>query len=130
MPVSGQLTVCDDSHSFPADCDFTRSGTLDGTTVSMANWDATQGTSLGYVNLVYPDGMAVGYTRSNQFDRTGPDTNGFVILPDGTIYCAGAASNHTLSGNQTLDTLQDFKRLGTCAGITGANTAAGCLGAH
>jgi hypothetical protein len=56
VPVSGQLSICDDNQAFPADCDFARAG--------------------------------------------------------------------------TLDPLTDFTRLGTCASVTGANTAEGCLGAH
>jgi hypothetical protein len=39
---------------------------------------AGQGTVLDDVDLVFPDGMVVSYFRSNQFDPTGSDTNGFV----------------------------------------------------
>jgi hypothetical protein len=129
-PTSGQISICDASQGFPEDCDFTLSGTLDGKTLTQENWDATQGTVLDTVGLTYPDGMVISYTRVNQFDPTGPDTGGFVITADGTIYCAGAASAHVTSSTQTIDMLTDFTRLGSCAGISGADTAKGCLGAH
>lgn len=81
------------------------------------------------VDLLFPDGMVISYFRANEFDPSGSDTNGIVILPDGTLYCAGATSAHASSNGRTIDTLTDFKRVGACANISGPNTAQGCLGA-
>ncbi|HEY2407616.1 MAG TPA: hypothetical protein VGI10_16520 [Polyangiaceae bacterium] len=133
-PVSGTITVCE-SDSFAKGCDLSRSGTLDGNTLS--NIDAYAGTSDAYLTLPYVDGMVLTYARENQFlDATGPLTNAFVVLADGTIYCAGASSmfveteETTTQTNRWTDTLTDFRKMGSCAAVTGANSAVGCLSAE
>jgi hypothetical protein len=130
VAVSGEIKVCD-SPGISGTCDFTRTGTLDGVSITQANWDGTGGTSLAEVSIGYPDGMIIRFTRLNSNGPTGALIDAFVITPDETIYCAGANSDHTVdTAGNLINTLRSFMRVGNCAGVTGANTAQGCLGAR
>lgn len=132
-PVAGEITVCDDNAT---GCSFTRSGSLDGTTVTSADWDSYGGTYLQDVSVAYPDGMIIRFFRENHFESSGALTNAFVITPpgppfEGRIYCAGAGSMHSGAlGEPQIHLLTNFTRVGSCGGVTGSNTASGCVEGH
>ena len=119
VPVSGQLTRCDNAISCTKDGIF---GMVDGHAV-----DAP------FVSGVYRDGytLETGFEgRSLLFSGPGPDPSVFV-MPDGSgdpgaIYCIGSNGSDPVTGNQVMGSLS---RLGTCAEaepIAGSVTA--CIG--
>ncbi len=127
VAVDGEVTICNAS-GFTDECWFTRSGTLDGVTLTQARWASNQGTSAKDVGVAYPDGMMVRFSRLDHFEATGALSNGFVITPDGTIYCAGASSSHSTDvDGRELNTLRAFTKLGTCT-AAGEETLSGCIG--
>jgi hypothetical protein len=129
VPVAGEVSVCD-SKLLAGPCHFERSGTLDNVVLTQTSWVGTGGTSLKDVSVAYPDGMIIRYTRTNQFQPPDALAAGFVLMPNGTIYCAGDGSEHKQSADGVdTDTLRNFKRVGACTAIAGANTAKGCVGA-
>ena len=129
VPVDGEVIVCHSASAGPCP-QFKRSGTLDGVTVSEAEWIGTAGTSTTQGSLAFPDGMLIKY---NHGGLSSPLTDGLVITTDGTIYCAGDASTYVKGVAPDVietRTLKGFKRDASSAGTTGENTVKGCIGAE
>jgi hypothetical protein len=134
VPVSGEVVICKDG--FASDCNFTRSGTLDGIAIPEDNWIGTGGTYLDEVSIAYPDGMIVRYTRLGHHQDTGALVDAFILTDPagpwgGAIYCAGPDSEHI--GRSTVrntNILKSLVRLPNCAGIEGSTVLSGCVGAQ
>jgi hypothetical protein len=129
VPVGGEVSICHSGSLGPCP-QFKRSGTLDGITLSEAEWIGTAGTSTTQGSLAFPDGMLIKY---NHAGLSGPLTDGLVITTDGTIYCAGDQSTYVKGGAPDVietRTLRGFKRVASFTGTAGENTVKGCIGAE
>jgi hypothetical protein len=128
VPVDGTIVFCD-GVAGNNECMLERSGTLDGASyAALAFTPNPVGEGGSDMATGYPDSMLIRFKLASSWAEAGTVSDAFVITPDRSVYCAGEGSTSSNSGTTLMVTLTDFRKIGSCVGVTGTNTARGCLG--